>query len=254
MNHDLLQQKKMTNQNQNQNLNLPEGILLVDKPKGPTSFSLVHTLRKRLGVKKIGHAGTLDPFATGVMVMLIGRNYTRLSDQLLCQNKEYLAEAYLGVTTDTYDAEGAVTKQSLLVPTIEEIQQVLNCFQGEIEQIPPMYSAKKIQGKKLYEIARKGQEIARNPVKISVHIQLIRYAYPYLEFRVDCSKGTYIRSLAHDIGIKLGCGAHLTNLRRIRSGQFHIEECINEKELYSPSFNLQDRLILINGSSFHLNV
>lgn len=222
-----------------------EGILLVDKSKGPTSFRLVQTLRKRLGVKKIGHAGTLDPFATGVMVMLIGRRYTRLSETFLCHDKEYIAEVYLGATTDTYDSEGTVTAQSSFIPTLEEIQQALTLFQGEIEQIPPMYSAKKKQGKKLYELARKGEEVERDPVNISLQTDLIHYHYPYLELRIACSKGTYIRSVAYDLGIKLGCGAHLSNLRRIRSGNFCIEQCIKEEELSSPSFNLQDQFLSI---------
>lgn len=221
-----------------------EGILLVDKPKGPSSFKLVQILRKRLGVKKIGHAGTLDPFATGVMVMLIGREYTRLSDQFLCSDKEYLAEVCLGTTTDTYDSEGMVIAQSSYIPSFEELQEALNLFQGEIEQIPPMYSAKKIQGKKLYELARKGVEVERTPVKINLETHLISYAYPYLKLRIICSKGTYIRSVAYDLGLKLGCGAHLSNLKRTRSGRFHIENCISEAELLSPFFNLQERFLI----------
>lgn len=220
-----------------------EGILLVNKSKGPSSFRLVQILRKYLGVKKIGHAGTLDPFATGVMVMLIGRRYTRLSDQFLCNDKEYLAEIQLGITTDTYDSEGKVTSQSSQIPSLEEIQQALNQFQGEIEQIPPMYSAKKMQGKKLYELARKGIEIERNPVKIKLETHLIRYEYPFLELQISCSKGTYIRSIAYDLGEKLGCGAHLSNLKRTRSGKFHLKDCISEADLHSPSFNIQERLL-----------
>jgi tRNA pseudouridine55 synthase len=229
----------------NLNIDQPiEGILLVDKPKGPSSFKLVQTLRKRLGVRKIGHAGTLDPFATGVMVMLIGRRYTRLSDRFLCNDKEYEAEVYLGITTDTYDSEGTMIAQSTLIPTLADIQEALKYFQGEIEQVPPMYSAKKKQGKKLYELARKGQEVARDPVKVTLQTDLISYEYPYLKLRIVCSKGTYIRSVAYDLGIKLGCGAHLSNLRRTRSGKFKIEDCIHEDELYAPSFNLQDRFLI----------
>jgi len=220
-----------------------EGILLVDKSKGPSSFRLVQILRKRLGVKKIGHAGTLDPFATGVMVMLIGRRYTRLSDTFLCNDKEYLAEVYLGKVTDTYDSEGIVTSESALIPTLEEIQQALTLFQGEIEQIPPMYSAKKVQGKKLYELARKGIEIERKPVKIVLETRFIRYNYPHLELQVLCSKGTYIRSIAYDLGQKLGCGAHLSNLKRTRSGKFCLEDCISEADLHSPTIDLQARFL-----------
>lgn len=224
-----------------------EGILLVDKPPGSTSFKLVHVLRKRLGVKKIGHAGTLDPFATGVMVMLIGRRYTRLSNQFLSSDKEYLAEVYLGKTTDTYDSDGVVTSQSSKMPTLEEIQDALSFFQGEIEQVPPMYSAKKIQGKKLYELARKGIEVERSAVKIKLETHLIRYHFPYLELRIVCSKGTYIRSIAHDLGCKLGCGAHLTNLKRTRSGIFQLKDCIGEEELFSPSINLQEKILKIGN-------
>ncbi|MBX9695198.1 MAG: tRNA pseudouridine(55) synthase TruB, partial [Cyanobacteria bacterium] len=207
---------------------LTEGLLLVDKAKGRTSFSLVHFLRKRLGVKKIGHAGTLDPFATGVMVMLIGRRYTKLSDRFLGCGKEYLAEVFLGTTTDTYDCDGKIIAQSPHIPLLEDIEKALESFQGTIEQIPPMYSAKKKQGKKLYELARKGQEVEREPVQITIQTRLIRYEYPYLELQVDCSKGTYIRSIAYDLGVMLGCGAHLTNLRRTRSGCFHLDQCVSE--------------------------
>lgn len=211
-----------------------EGILLVDKPYGWTSFRLVHVLRKRLGVKKIGHAGTLDPCATGVMVVLIGRRYTRLSDSFLSKDKEYIAKIQLGVTTDTYDAEGKETGQSSFIPSLEEVETVLKEFQGEVEQIPPMYSAKKKQGKKLYEFARQGKEIVRDPVKVWLKTELLSYTYPFIELRVACSKGTYIRSLADDFGKKLGCGAHLAGLKRTRSGEFYLEDCMTEKDLEHP--------------------
>jgi tRNA pseudouridine55 synthase len=214
-----------------------EGILLVDKPAGKTSFSLVASLRKRLGVKKIGHAGTLDPFATGVMVMLIGKNFTRLSDQFLVQDKEYQAELHLGKSTDTYDCEGTITQTSDHIPTLEEIQETVALFQGDIEQIPPMFSAKKVNGQKLYELARKGKSIERLPVKIHVQIEILSYQYPHLTIRVACSKGTYIRSLAHDIGQTLHCGAHLSALKRLRSGIFRIEECIDGALLNSTEFD-----------------
>ena len=215
-----------------------EGILLVNKPKGPSSFRLVQMLRKRLQIQKIGHAGTLDPFASGLMVMLIGRNYTRLSDRFLNHDKEYLAEVRLGQTTDTYDSEGQITATSDIIPSLEDIQAALAGFQGETLQTPPMFSAKKIKGKKLYELARKGIEVHREPVKVTLDIQLIRYEYPFLELRVNCSKGTYIRSLAYDLGIKLECGAHLSNLERTRSGNFLLENAIGEEEILSPNFEL----------------
>ena len=214
-----------------------EGILLVDKPAGKTSFSLVAMLRRHLKVKKIGHAGTLDPFATGVMVMLIGRAYTKLSDSLLCQDKEYIAKVRLGLATDTFDCDGVVQKSSDYIPSKEQIDTVLAQFQGEIEQIPPMYSAKKLQGKKLYELARKGVEVERKPVKISVNIVNLGYCYPELELHVTCSKGTYIRSLAHDIGEALGCGGHLISLQRVRSGDFRLENCVDGAGLYGTEWD-----------------
>ncbi len=212
-----------------------KGLLLVDKPVGKSSFSLVATLRRCLGVKKIGHCGTLDPLASGLMVMLIGREYTRLSDKLLCEDKEYLATIMLGASTDTYDSEGQISKKSSVIPSLEELQDGLKTFQGQISQIPPMYSAKKQQGRKLYELARKGIEVERQPVLITVDIELIRYDFPFVELRIACSKGTYIRSIAHDLGELLGCYGHLTGLRRTRSGSFHIDQSIDGSQLESNS-------------------
>lgn len=204
----------------------PEGILLIDKPVGMTSFGIVARLRKILNVKKIGHAGTLDPFATGVMVMLVGRNYTKLSDTFLCQDKEYRAVMKLGETTDSYDCDGQVTSSSAHIPSTEDLHAAIEQFQGVIDQVPPMFSAKKIGGKKLYELARQGHTIERQAVQVNVSIHLVEYAYPFVTIDVKCSKGTYIRSLAHDIGSKLSCGAHLTQLRRTRSGQYAIDGCV----------------------------
>ena len=222
--------------------NLPAGLLLINKPKGRTSFSLVSALRRRLGVKKIGHAGTLDPFATGVMILLVGKQYTKQSDQFLGQDKEYLGRLHLGIATDTYDSEGAVTSTSTVEPTQAEFMDVLTHFQGEIQQVPPMFSAKKIQGKKLYELARKGVTIERPPSTVNVSIELIDYAFPYVDVRVQCSKGTYIRSLAHDIGQMLGCGAHLCELSRTRSGHFHLHECLDGNLIGDPDTNIIDNL------------
>jgi tRNA pseudouridine55 synthase len=210
---------------------MSEGIVLINKPKGRTSFSLVSALRRATGIKKIGHAGTLDPFATGVMVMLVGKNFTRQSDQFLCQDKEYRAKALLGVTTDSYDCDGTTTATSSHVPSLTDVEAALTQFQGTIQQIPPMFSAKKVQGKKLYELARSGIEIERAPVEITLQTQLIAYNYPYLELAITCSKGTYIRSIAYDLGKLLGCGAHLVELTRTRSGSFHLSECV-ELEKY----------------------
>lgn len=208
------------------------GILLVDKPCGKSSFSLVSSLRRLLGVKKIGHAGTLDPFASGVMVMLVGRHYTRLSDRFLSADKEYRARIQLGVTTDTYDLDGIKIFESELVPSRDALEAVIERYQGEIEQIPPMFSAKKVNGQKLYELARKGKTIERKAVKVKVSTWLLKYEYPYVDIRVCCSKGTYVRSLAHDIGEALGCGAHLVSLQRTRSGSFHLADCLDGSLLF----------------------
>jgi tRNA pseudouridine55 synthase len=211
------------------------GVLLVDKPKGKTSFSLVAALRRKTGIQKIGHAGTLDPFATGVMVMLIGKEFTRLSDQYMCQEKEYWCQVFLGKTTNTYDSEGIVQSTSDYKPSLLEIEKALSSFQGDVLQTPPMFSAKKQQGKKLYELARKGIEVERKPVMVTLQTTLISYNYPLLELQVVCSKGTYIRSIAYDLGLQLTCGAHLNELRRTRSGAFHVKDCINGEVLFDNS-------------------
>ncbi|MEI8365348.1 MAG: tRNA pseudouridine(55) synthase TruB [Parachlamydiaceae bacterium] len=215
------------------------GILLVNKQKNTTSFSLVGTLRRLLNVKKIGHAGTLDPFATGVMVMLIGKEFTKKSNSFLDADKEYIATAYLGVETDSYDCDGQEVSRNDLVPSLDEIMQALKLFQGEILQTPPMFSAKKKNGKKLYELARQGITIPREPVRIQVKTHLIDFTYPYLKFRVECSKGTYIRSIAQDLGKILGCGAHLSDLQRVRSGSFHIDSCIDGAALKDPNCDIE---------------
>lgn len=209
-----------------------EGILLVDKPKGKTSFSLITALRKILSVQKIGHAGTLDPMATGVMVLLIGKKFTSLSDQFLGLSKEYIAEITLGSSTDTYDAEGITNGESSVVPTLDALKEALTSFQGKIEQTPPMFSAKKVNGKKLYELARQGKEIERKSVPIEVYTELIAYEYPKVTLSLHCSKGTYVRSVAHDLGQMLGSFGHLSALVRSKSGSFPIGECLPGHKLF----------------------
>ncbi len=214
-----------------------EGILLIDKPLGKTAFSLIAALRKRIGVRTIGHAGTLDPLATGVMILLIGKKFTKQSNRFLGQEKEYRAVLHLGIATDTYDSEGKITEESSFIPSLAEITLLLERFQGEVEQIPPMFSAKKVKGKKLYELARKGQTIERAPSRVTLATQFISYDYPFLTLHVTCSKGTYIRSLAHDLGHALGCKAHLSSLVRVRSGTFQLKDCIDGTLLESPQFD-----------------
>lgn len=210
-----------------------EGILPCNKPIGKTSFSLIAALRKKTGIEKIGHAGTLDPFASGVMILLVGRTFTKQADTFLNQDKEYETTVHLGVETTTFDPEGEVVFTNDKRPALSEVEQALLAFQGTIQQIPPMFSAKKVGGKKLYELARKGIEIERKPVAVTLKTQLLSYEYPYLRLKVSCSKGTYIRSIAHDLGALLGTGAHLSALMRTRSGQYTLEQCVDGGLFYN---------------------
>ena len=213
-------------------MTIREGILLVNKPAGKTSFSLIRALRKKTNIKKIGHAGTLDPVATGVMILLIGKAFTTQADTFIHQDKEYEATLHLGIETTTFDPEGEITNQSNLIPTPSQVKHALQQFQGTIQQIPPMFSAKKVKGKKLYELARKGIEIEREPITITLQTTLLAYNYPDLTLKIACTKGTYIRTIAADLGKALGCGAHLKKLTRTRCGPYHLKDCIDGKELY----------------------
>jgi tRNA pseudouridine55 synthase len=214
-----------------------EGILPICKPRSKTSFSLVSIMRRLTHIRTIGHAGTLDPFADGVMVVLIGKRFTQLSNRFLNQDKQYRATVHLGIATDSYDIEGQIISQSPLIPTLSEIEETLIKFQGTILQTPPMFSAKKIEGKKLYELARKGITVERQAVPVTLRIELIDYSYPRLELNVHCSKGTYIRSLAYDIGIELTCGAHLCALTRTRSGKLTLDDCCDGARLIESEYD-----------------
>jgi tRNA pseudouridine55 synthase len=216
-------------------MNLTEGILPCNKPVGKTSFSLITALRKVTKIKKIGHAGTLDPFASGVMILLIGRTFTRQAETFLNQEKEYEATLRLGIETTTYDPEGAVIAKNDRIPPLIEIENALTHFQGTIHQLPPMFSAKKIGGKKLYEFARKGLIIERKHAIVTLKTELLDYCYPFLKLKITCSKGTYIRSLAHDLGAILGIGGHLSALIRTRSGSYHLKDCVEGTQFYDLS-------------------
>jgi tRNA pseudouridine55 synthase len=224
-----------------------EGVLLVDKPKGLTSHDVVYRLRRKLSMKKIGHAGTLDPMATGLLVMLIGKA-TRISQYLMSVDKAYEGEATLGVVTDSQDAEGEVLT-SLPVPELSQAQvlEVMKGFLGDQYQTPPMHSAIKIDGVPLYKLARKGEEVEREPRFIRVMaFDLLSFAPPKLTFRLLCTKGTYVRTIAHDLGSKLGCGAHLSALRRTASGQFNIAQCLTLDEIEGMALpEIEKRLIPI---------
>jgi tRNA pseudouridine55 synthase len=201
------------------------GFLVVDKPSGVTSFSMVSLVRKLTGVRRVGHAGTLDPLASGVLPVAVGQA-TRLIEYLDDEGKAYAAQVRLGESTATYDAEGAITARSdASGVTRGALESVLRQFVGAIEQRPPLYSAIKVAGKPLYRYARAGEAVAVATRTVRIDsIDLLRFGQGIAELSVHCGKGTYIRSLAHDLGERLGCGAHLAGLVRTRSGGFAIED------------------------------
>ncbi len=219
------------------------GFILLDKPAGPTSHGMVSFLRRLTGIKRIGHAGTLDPFASGLLIMGIGRQATKRLGSFLKQDKEYEATLSLGSTTSTFDPEGEVTSRyGGPVIGADIVEKALKDFLGKQKQVPPMFSAKKVGGKKLYELARAGKEIEREPCDVEIYeLEILNYAWPELKVRVKCSSGTYIRSLAHDIGAELGCGAHLKELRRTAIGGFSVKEAALPESLSTG--NWQSRLI-----------
>jgi len=210
------------------------GILVVNKDRSWTSHDVVAKLRNVLKVKKVGHAGTLDPMATGVLLVLLGRA-CKLSGKLMELPKTYYAEVTLGATSDTYDAEGKVVEKEQaagFMPAFEEIKKTLEAFEGEIEQVPPKYSAKKLKGKKAYELARAGKEFELEAKKVTIYsITDLKYEYPLVKFRVECSKGTYVRSLAHDLGEKLGTGGYLSGLVREKVGDYTLEKAYRVEEI-----------------------
>ncbi|MFC1613420.1 tRNA pseudouridine(55) synthase TruB [Patescibacteria group bacterium] len=210
-------------------------LLLIDKPKGITSHDVVDELRKITGIKKIGHAGTLDPMAEGLLVVGIGRESTKKLGSIAKDTKKiYEAKLFLGKETDTYDADGKIVSEieNFLPPSITVIEKFLNKFKGAISQLPPKFSAIKIKGKKAYELARKGEEVKLEPRKITIYnIKILKYCFPILSIEIECSSGTYIRSLAYDIGKELGCGAHLSGLRRTVIGEFNLKNAVNLEKL-----------------------
>jgi tRNA pseudouridine55 synthase len=205
-----------------------DGILNLDKPRGKTSFGVVALVRRLSGERRVGHAGTLDPDATGVLPVCLGQG-TRLIEFLAEATKIYRAEIELGITTDTYDAAGKVTQRcDASSLTKQQVETALSFFIGFIDQTPPMYSAVKQQGVPLYRWARAGVELPRKARRVEIsRLEIVDWKLPLLTLEVECSKGTYIRSLAHDLGQKLGCGAHLKNLVRLKSGPFHIGDAVS---------------------------
>jgi tRNA pseudouridine55 synthase len=222
-----------------------DGAVLIDKPAGPTSHDVVDAIRRAFRLEKTGHCGTLDPNATGLLIIVLGKG-TKLSEKLMSDDKVYEGTIKFGETTDSFDADGELVSSLPVLPmTLEEINQSAAAFQGDIMQIPPMVSAVKVKGVPLYKLARKGIEIERKPRLIHVYnFRFSNYTEPIGLFRIACTKGTYVRALAHELGQKLGCGAHLATLRRTASGNFDVQDAIPfEDVLKLSSGDLQKRII-----------
>jgi tRNA pseudouridine55 synthase len=227
-------------------MTFPGGFFVIDKPTGVTSFSMVSLVRRLTGVRRVGHAGTLDPLATGVLPVAVGQA-TRLIEYLDVASKTYVARVRFGATTDTYDAEGAVTATGdPALATRAAIEALLPAFIGDIDQTPPAFSAIKVAGQPLYRYARAGEVVELKPRRVRIdRITLLRFDPPEAEIEVFCGKGTYIRSLAHDLGQRLGCGAHLAALRRTSTGGFSIGDAITPDALtaLAEAGRLEDALL-----------
>ena len=222
-----------------------DGAILIDKPAGPTSHDVVDAIRDQFRIKKVGHCGTLDPNATGLLIIVLGRG-TKLSEKLMSSDKVYEGTVKLGETTDSYDVNGKLVS-SLPVPptTLEELNALAATFVGDLMQTPPMVSAVKKDGVPLYKLARKGVEVERQARLIHIYnFKFSDYQEPIGRFRVACTKGTYVRSIAHELGQKIGCGAHLATLRRTVSGKFDVADAIEfEKVLGLSQSELEKRVI-----------
>jgi len=222
-----------------------DGAILIDKPAGPTSHDVVDVIRRQFGIKKVGHCGTLDPNATGLLIIVLGRG-TKLSERLMSDDKVYEGTMKFGETTDSYDAAGELVA-SLPVPplTLEQLNEAAAEFVGDLMQTPPMVSAVKKDGVPLYKLARKGVEVEREPRLVHIYsFRFKAYEEPIGWFKIACTKGTYVRSVAHELGQKLGCGAHLATLRRTASGKFDVADAVPFEEIlkWSPR-DLEKRVI-----------
>jgi tRNA pseudouridine55 synthase len=222
-----------------------DGALLIDKPAGPTSHDVVETIRRHFGIKKVGHCGTLDPNATGLLLIVLGRA-TKLSERLMSDDKIYEGTLQLGESTDSYDADGDLVA-SLPVPplTLEQLNEAAAKFVGDQMQTPPMVSAVKIDGVPLYKLARQGKEVERKARLIHVYsFRFSDYQEPVGRFRIACTKGTYVRAIGHELGQELGCGAHLATLRRLGSGKHDVAAAIPFEEVLKLSdAELEKRVI-----------
>ena len=223
----------------------PDGVLLVDKAAGMTSHDAVALVRRQLQIKKVGHCGTLDPIATGLLLLTIGRG-TKIQDLLMSEDKEYVGTMKLGVVTSTQDSAGeTVEERSVPALSDEEVRQAFAKFSGDFYQMPPMVSAIKKGGVPLYKLARQGKVVEREPRLVHVYRYTIdRIALPEIDFTVVCSKGFYVRTYAHDIGETLGCGAHLQSLRRTKSGRFSVDGAMTVEELKTAEpLSILDRIL-----------
>lgn len=221
------------------------GVIVLDKPEGLTSFDVVARARRRFGTRRVGHTGTLDPMATGVLPLCIGEA-TRIAQFLTCDDKIYEATLALGASTDTQDRMGRVVETAPIPPlTAGDLERALDRFRGEIDQVPPMFSAIRINGERLHALARRGESIERPARRVTIHaLDLLAREGDRLTLRVHCSKGTYVRTLAHDLGELLGCHAHLAALRRLRAGRFDVEGALTLEAMESlPIDALKGRLI-----------
>lgn len=211
--------------------NAVSGVLVIDKPVGMTSHDIVQIVRRGTGIRRAGHTGTLDPRASGVLVVLVGPA-VRLSEFISASDKRYQAIIRLGESTDTFDSEGEITRREPVNITYEQIESALTQFEGTVEQVPPAYSAKKINGQKAYELARRGEEFELDAKEIDVyHLELLEWDSPEAIVDVFCSSGTYVRSLANDLGDVLGTGGHLVGLRRTKSGEFALRDAVPLRKL-----------------------
>lgn len=213
-------------------MEIKSGIVVVNKPTGITSFDVVRKVRYKFRIKRVGHAGTLDPLATGVLVMLLGKS-TKLFDKFVGMDKAYRATLILGTSTDSADVQGKVLKQLPFGQVKrEQVEEAFKKFVGEFDQVPPMVSAVKFRGKKLYELARKGITVERKSRRIRIDcLQIERFDPPEVQFHMECSKGTYVRQLAEDVGNLLGCGACISKIERTKVGAFKIEDAVKVEEL-----------------------
>lgn len=222
-----------------------DGALLIDKPAGPTSHDVVENVRRQFGLPKVGHCGTLDPAATGLLILVLGKA-TKLSEKLMADDKVYSGSIKFGESTDSYDADGELTASLPVLPmTLDELNETAESFLGDQMQTPPMVSAVKKNGVPLYKLARKGIEVERKPRLIHIYnFRFTSYEEPVGWFRIACTKGTYVRSIAHDLGEKLGCGAHLSTLRREVSGKYDVTDAIEYEEILKfSSSELEKRVI-----------